>query len=96
MANWIRLICSVLALVGLLAAGTSGAFASKSHHHCCPQMSSAMPMDDHAAGGAGDNQGVLPDCCVMGACAFVRRPHALAGGVRGRTERVRAVRVARD
>jgi hypothetical protein len=68
MANWLRLILSVLALVGLLAAGTSGAFA-KSAHQCCPEASTSVTMDDHAAGG-GDNH-ALPDCCVFGACAVV-------------------------
>jgi len=67
MANWLRLIFSVLALVGLLAAGTGGAVA-KSAHHCCPEMTS-MTMDDHPAGG-GDHHS-LPDCCVLGACAVL-------------------------
>ena len=80
MANWFRFILSVLALAGLLAAGTGGAFAAKVHHHCCPEMSSAMAMDDHAPGGSGDQHSQTPDCCVMGACAAVApvaAPHAL-------------------
>lgn len=73
MAHWLRLILSVLALVGLLAAGTSGAFAAKSQHQCCPEMSAAemsQTLDDHGGGG-GDKRAALPECCVMGVCAFV-------------------------
>jgi hypothetical protein len=79
MANWFRFILSVLALAGLLAAGTCGAFAAKVHHHCCPEMSSAMTMDDQAPGGSGHQNGPTPDCCVMGACAVapIAAPHAL-------------------
>ena len=80
MANWFRFILSVFALAGLLAAGTGGAFAAKVRHHCCPEMSSAMAMDDHAPGGSGHQYGPTPDCCVMGACAMVAPvavPHAL-------------------
>ncbi|MCW2274486.1 hypothetical protein GJ654_14860 [Rhodoblastus acidophilus] len=68
MANWLRLIVSVLALVGLLAAGAGGAVA-KNAHQCCPETAS-MTMDDHAAGG-GDHHRALPDCCVFGACAVL-------------------------
>ncbi len=71
MANWFRLIFSVLALAGLLAAGIGGAFAAKSHHHCCPQFSADMTMDHHASGGAGHDHGATPDCCMMGACALM-------------------------
>jgi len=69
-----------MALAGLLAAGTGGVFAAKVHHHCCPEMSSAMTMDDRAPGGSGDQHGLTPDCCVMGSCAVVApvaAPHAL-------------------
>lgn len=69
MVNWLRLFVSVLALVGLLAAGAGGAFA-RSAHHCCPEMSSTMTMDEHARDCGGDNH-ALPDCCVFGACAVL-------------------------
>ena len=71
MANWFRLILSVLALAGLLAAGTGGAFAGKSHRHHCPEMAAAMTMGHHASGAAGEHHGATPDCCVMGACALM-------------------------
>lgn len=67
MANWLRLILSVVALVGLLAAGTGGV-AAKSAHHCCPEMTS-MTLDDHATD-CGDSK-TLPDCCLFGACAVL-------------------------
>jgi hypothetical protein len=67
MANWLRLILSVVALVGLLAAGSGGAFA-KSAHHCCPEAAS-MTIDEHATDCGGEKG--LPDCCVFGACAVL-------------------------
>jgi len=73
MANWLRLILSVFALVGLLAAGAGGALA-RSAHHCCPDAASktkTMTVDDQATGGAADSHGALPDCCFFGACAVL-------------------------
>ena len=89
MTNWLRLVLSVLALVGLLAAGPGGAFA-KSAHHCCPEASS-MTMDDYTAGG-GDHNGALPDCCVFGACAVL--PPAAPPVASAETPRVIAQSVA--
>lgn len=71
MANWFRLILSVLALVGLLAAGTGEALAATSHHPCCPEMTAAMTTGHHSAGNAGDHHGATPDCCMMGVCALM-------------------------
>ena len=71
MASWFRLILSVMALAGLLAVGTGGAFAAKGHHHCCPEMLAAMTTGHHDAGGAGDHHGATPDCCTIGACALM-------------------------
>ncbi len=71
MANWFRLILSVLALAGLLAAGTGEAFAGKSHHPCCPETAAAMTMGHHASGGADDHHGTTQDCCIMGVCALM-------------------------
>jgi hypothetical protein len=35
-------------------------------------MSAAMSMSDHQTpGGSRDQHGAMPDCCVMGACAFM-------------------------
>ncbi|WP_298356438.1 hypothetical protein [Rhodoblastus sp.] len=70
MSSWFRLIFSVFALAGLLAAGTGGAFAGKNHQHRCPEMSVAMTVDHEAPGQAGDNYGGTPDCCMMGVCAL--------------------------
>ena len=71
MANWFRLIFSVLALAGLLAAGTGEALAGKSHPPCCPEMAVAMTTGHHAAGNAGDHHGATPDCCMVGVCALM-------------------------
>jgi len=65
MVHWFRLILSVFALVGLLAAGTSGAWAAKTHHHCADMM-----MDHHQ--GDGDDRGTMPECCATGACFAVQ------------------------
>ncbi len=70
MSSWFRLIFSVFALAGLLAAGTGGASAGKNHHPCCPEMATAMTTDHHALGDVGDHHGTPPDCCIMGVCAL--------------------------
>jgi len=69
-AHWFRLILSVLSLAGLLAAGSTAAFA-KSRHHCCPEMQAAMTLNAHSTHGDADDHGALPECCVMGACAVL-------------------------
>jgi len=71
-AHWFRLILSVLSLAGLLAAGSTAAFA-KNRHHCCPEMQAAMTMDHqhHSTPGDANDHGALPECCVMGACAVL-------------------------
>ena len=74
MANWLRLILSVFALAGVLAAGTGGAWAAKAHHHCPHMTSAPMAMVDHHGGNAGDHRGAMPDCCVFGACAMTPVP----------------------
>lgn len=71
MANWFRLLLSVLALAGLLAAGTGEALAGKNHHPCCPEMAAAMATSHHAAGDASDHHVATPDCCMMGVCALM-------------------------
>lgn len=67
MIHWLRLILSVFALAGLLAAGTGAAVAAKSVHHCCP----AMAMADHHTSSGHHQTKPLP-CCVAGICAFVK------------------------
>lgn len=67
MIRWLRLVLSVFALVGLLAAGTGAAAAAKSVPHCCPVMAMA---DHHVSGDK--HQTNLPDCCVAGVCAFAQ------------------------
>ena len=66
MASWLRIILSVLALVGLLVSGTGGALAEKGHHHHCSGM-----MTDDCPRGDGDH-GTLPPCCVAPVCALVQ------------------------
>jgi hypothetical protein len=70
LANLLRILLFVFALAGILVAGAGGAFAAKGRH-CCPEMSAAAAMYDHVSGGAGHERGATPDCCVMGACAFM-------------------------
>lgn len=70
MAHWFRLILSVLSLAGLLAAGSTAAFA-KNRHHCCPEMQAAMTMDVHSTHGDANDHLAFPECCVMGACAVL-------------------------
>jgi hypothetical protein len=56
----------VLALCGLLAAGTGGAMTAQGHS-CCPGMSAAAASDHHHDGQ--DEQGAtIPKCCVLGLC----------------------------
>jgi hypothetical protein len=68
MVRWLRLILSVFALAGLLAAGTCGPVAANTHHHCPNMM-----MHQHQSGGG--DRGTMPECCATAAC-FVVQPAA--------------------
>jgi hypothetical protein len=71
-SHWLRLILSVLALVGLLATAPSGVFAAtpqipatnnsaqaqSAAHECCPHANHSAP-----------DRAKLPDCCASGLCA---------------------------
>jgi len=75
-SHWLRLLLSVLALVGLLA-GASGTAVAKmagvqtAAHQCCPQRHAASQhhtASQHPAPG----KATPPDCCAAGLCACVQ------------------------
>lgn len=67
MIAWVRLILSVFALAGLVAAAPGAALAKAHkavapHHHCAHMPEGTCPDDD---------AGALPACCVASVCAFM-------------------------
>ncbi|WP_374546429.1 hypothetical protein [Rhodoblastus sp.] len=71
MAHWLRLILSIFALCGLLAASVGGAMAAQTHHqahHCCPAMSAETA--SHAHQGQADDCDATSKCCIFGLCAM--------------------------
>jgi len=71
MAHRLRLILSVFALCGLLAASAGGSVAAQTHHqahHCCPAMSTEMAPHSHH--GQADDRDAASKCCIFGLCAM--------------------------
>lgn len=67
MLRWVRLVLSILAVVGLLAAAPGAAVAKtqqQTHHHHCMDMPDGDCPDQNA--------GATPACCIASACAFVQ------------------------
>ncbi len=76
MLRWARPLVVLLALLAVLAGGTSGAWADKAVHKC-EGMAAGMLMDDCMAGGAGNDAATMPGCVtvVCAAAQTILPPH---------------------